>query len=65
MYYHTVWQHRILWHRMDAVLHGGSRAQLRSKAAESAVDALSPPEPAAPPLVLELSATSTGQLTLF
>lgn len=49
--------------RMDPVLRGGSRAQ--PLAAEIAEPALPPPEPAALALILELSATSAGQLTLF
>ena len=68
MFYHRVWQQRILWRRMDAILSGGSRAQPQTVAVESTADTLpppSPPEPATPPLILELSATSTGQLTLF
>lgn len=65
MYYHKGWQYRILWHSMDAILRGGSRVPSEIETAEKTAHTLPPPESAALPLILDLRATSTGQLTLF
>ena len=65
VYFHTVWQHRILWHRMDTILSSVPHPQSLAEAAEITEPALPPPEHAAPPLILDLRATSAGQLTLF
>ena len=64
MYFHTVWQGRILWRRMDTILRGGTHAKLRTEISAD-VPPPSQPEPAAPPFIPELNVTSTGQLTLF